>query len=118
MFDDPEQMEFLKGAVEEARGLAEQKVKEKRKLAAKQGKTAIEEDEPEKVWLWWILIQAASCPGLNSYDFQQRFSCGTVKNEKAWVQDTKLIIAELSLLYMASELSHNNDICACFSNAV
>ena len=50
MFDDPEQMEFLKGAVEEARGLAEQKIKEKRKVAAKQGKTTIEEDNPEKVW--------------------------------------------------------------------
>ena len=49
MFDDPEQMEFLKGAVEEARGVTEQKVKEKRKLAAKQGKTTIEEDDPEKV---------------------------------------------------------------------
>ena len=49
MFDDPEQMEFLKGVVEEARGLTEQKVKEKRKLAAKQGKTTIEEDDPEKV---------------------------------------------------------------------
>lgn len=49
MFDDPEQMEFLKGAVEEARGLTEQKVKEKKKLAAKQGKTTIEEDDPEKV---------------------------------------------------------------------
>ena len=49
MFDDPEQMEFLKGAVEEAKGLAELKVKEKRKLAAKQGVTTIEEDEPEKV---------------------------------------------------------------------
>ena len=49
MFDDPEQMEFLKGAVEEARGLTEQKVKEKRKVAAKQGQTAIDEDDPEKV---------------------------------------------------------------------
>ena len=49
MFDDPEQMEFLKGAVEEAEGLAELKVKEKRKAAAKQGKTTIEEDDPDKV---------------------------------------------------------------------
>ena len=50
MFDDPEQMEFLKGAVDEAKGLAEQKVKEKRKVAAKQGKTTIEEDSPEQVY--------------------------------------------------------------------
>ena len=49
MFDDPEQMEFLKGALEEAKGLAEQKLDEKRKVAAKQGNTTIEEDEPEKV---------------------------------------------------------------------
>lgn len=51
MFDDPEQMEFLKGAVEEAKGLAELKVKEKRKAAAKLGKTTIEEDDPDKVLL-------------------------------------------------------------------
>ena len=49
MFDDPEQVEFLKEVVEEAQGITEQKVKEKRKLAAKQGKTAIEEDDPGKV---------------------------------------------------------------------
>ena len=49
MFDDPEQVEFLKGAVEEAKGLAEQKVKEKQKVAAKQGKTTVEEDDPDKV---------------------------------------------------------------------
>ena len=54
MFDDPEQMEFLQGAVEEAKGLTEQKVKEKRKTAAKQGKTTIEEDNPEKVWHYLI----------------------------------------------------------------
>ena len=63
MFDDPEQMEFLKGAVEEAQGMTELKVKEKRKLAAKQGQTTIDEDDPDKVGrsVWGVSLLSSLC---------------------------------------------------------
>eukprot|EP00731_Ephydatia_muelleri_P032070 Em0023g577a len=48
MFDSEDQMEYCKGVVEEARANIEERMKEKRKVAKKNGKDKIEEDDPEK----------------------------------------------------------------------
>lgn len=49
MLQDEEQLEYCKGVAEEAKVVTEEKVAEKRKLAKKQGKDIIEEDDPEVV---------------------------------------------------------------------
>ncbi len=56
MFNDEEKYAYCKGVVEEAEALVEHKLEEKRALAKKSGKTAIEEDDPEKVSFWLPLI--------------------------------------------------------------
>jgi len=49
MFDDEEQLQYVMGVAEEAKELLEQKLDEKRKQAKKEGKTSIDEDDPETV---------------------------------------------------------------------
>jgi hypothetical protein len=49
MFDDEEQLQYCMGVAEEAKEVLQAKVEEKRKLAKKEGKTSIEEDDPVKV---------------------------------------------------------------------
>lgn len=49
MFDDEEQVQYCMGVAEEAREMLQAKLDEKRKLAKKEGKAAIEEDDPVKV---------------------------------------------------------------------
>ena len=49
MFDDEEQVQYCMGVAEEAREMLQAKLDEKRKLAKKEGKTTIEEDDPTKV---------------------------------------------------------------------
>ncbi len=49
MFDDEEQMQYCNGVVEEAKETLQVKLEEKRKLAKKEGKETIEEDDPVKV---------------------------------------------------------------------
>ena len=48
-FDDEEQMQYCMGVAEEAKEMLESKLEEKRKQAKKEGKSTIEEDDPEKV---------------------------------------------------------------------
>lgn len=50
MFDDEEQLQYCMGVAEEAKEMLKAKLEEKRKLAKKDGKTSIEEDDPVKVW--------------------------------------------------------------------
>ena len=49
MFDDEEQLQYCMGVAEEAKEVLQAKIEEKRKLARKEGKTTIEEDDPVKV---------------------------------------------------------------------
>ena len=49
MFDDEEQLQYCMGVAEEAKEMLQVKLEEKRKLAKKEGKTSIEEDDPIKV---------------------------------------------------------------------
>lgn len=50
MFDDEEQLQYCMGVAEEAKEVLKAKIEEKRKLAKKDGKTSIEEDDPVKVY--------------------------------------------------------------------
>lgn len=50
MFDDEEQLQYCMGVAEEAKETLQAKLEEKRKLAKKDGKTRIEEDDPIKVF--------------------------------------------------------------------
>lgn len=49
-FDDEEQMQYCMGVAEEAKEMLESKLEEKRKLAKKEGRSTIEEDDPAKVY--------------------------------------------------------------------
>ena len=49
MFDDDEQLQYCMSVAEEAKETLEAKLEEKRKQAKKEGKSTIEEDDPEKV---------------------------------------------------------------------
>jgi len=49
MFNDEEKYAYCKGVVEEAQALVDHKLEEKREQAKKEGKTSIEEDDPDKV---------------------------------------------------------------------
>lgn len=49
MFDDEEQLQYCMSVAEEAQETLQAKLEEKRKQAKKDGKTAIEEDDPDKV---------------------------------------------------------------------
>lgn len=48
MFDDEEQLQYCVGVAEEAKEMLQVKLEEKRKLAKKEGKTSIDEDDPKK----------------------------------------------------------------------
>ena len=59
-FDDEEQLQYCMGVAEEAREMLESKLEEKRKLAKKEGKTTIEEDDPAKVYMQELIVCGTS----------------------------------------------------------
>lgn len=54
-------MQYCMGVAEEAKEMLESKLEEKRKLAKKEGKSTIEEDDPVKVSVQRICLIAQQC---------------------------------------------------------